>query len=64
MPRFTSVQERWPFISLSANLRRVRTESEKVPTCGSGSGSDATIFSMLGMSERKPRNSFPFGPLM
>ncbi len=58
------MDDRWPFDSLSANFRRERTESENVAICGSGSGSVAISSCSFGMSERKPRKIFPFGPAM
>jgi hypothetical protein len=54
-PRFTSVHDRCAFISLRANFLRVRTDSEKVAICGSGSGSVSSSCCRRGTVDRNPR---------
>src|SRR5699024_737424 len=53
-PKFTTVQDLWPFDSLRANFFRVFTASTKSVTCGSGSGNSASFLSKSGISETKP----------
>ena len=63
LARLTSVQERWPFLSLRANRRRVRTDSAKSATWGSGSGSAATFSSKCGMSDSEAPEDLPLRAL-
>jgi hypothetical protein len=60
----TRLAERCAFLSFSANFRRVRTESENVPICGSGSGSVAINSCRRGTSDLNPRKILPCGPEM